>query len=335
MSPLQRGPLITLVTVLIAAAVGMAVLMGMVTRAPGERRGDTVRLAVSQGEAFIRVVTRLQQNGLVSSPLALRIYARLFRKDRSVQSGTYEFAVGDKPVDILDRLVAGDILKALVTIPEGFTIWDIAGAVGSAGIDSLTFLDAASDPERRARVGADAPTLEGYLFPDTYQIPWEMAAGALVDHMVNRTEVVFDDDMRARARALGLSEHEVLTLASIIEAECRVPEERATVSAVYHNRLKRRMRLEADPTVAYAMGGYHGRLLYADLEIESPYNTYRNHGLPPGPICNAGLAALEAALYPDSTSRALYFVARGDGSHIFSVTLKQHRENVRSVRANP
>jgi UPF0755 protein len=125
-----------------------------------------------------------------------------------------------------------------------------------------------------------------------------------------------------------------LTLASIIEAETRMPEERALVSAVYHNRLRRNMRLEADPTVAYAMGGYKGRLLYADLDIDSPYNTYRNRGLPPGPICCAGSASILAALYPDATSEALYFVARGDGSHIFSRTLREHRIAVEQARRN-
>jgi UPF0755 protein len=129
-----------------------------------------------------------------------------------------------------------------------------------------------------------------------------------------------------------MTPHEVLTLASIVEAESRVPDERARISAVYHNRLRRKMRLEADPTVAYAMGGYKGRLLYADLEIDSPYNTYRRFGLPIGPICSPGEASIRAALYPDTTADDLYFVARGDGSHIFSKTLKEHNAAVRKVR---
>jgi UPF0755 protein len=129
-----------------------------------------------------------------------------------------------------------------------------------------------------------------------------------------------------------MTPHEVLTLASIIEAESRVPEERARISSVYHNRLRRKMRLEADPTVAYAMGGYKGRLLYADLEIDSPYNTYRRTGLPIGPICSPGEASIRAALYPDTTVDDLYFVARGDGTHIFSRTLKEHNAAVRRVR---
>jgi UPF0755 protein len=152
--------------------------------------------------------------------------------------------------------------------------------------------------------------------------------------MLSRLEEVFDASMLQRALSIGMTPHEVLTLASIIEAETRMPDERARVSAVYHNRLRRGMRLEADPTVAYAMGGYKGRLLYADLEIDSPYNTYRNRGLPVGPINNAGRASIMAALYPDSSSGDLYFVARGDGTHIFSRTLRDHNRAVQSVRQN-
>ena len=150
--------------------------------------------------------------------------------------------------------------------------------------------------------------------------------------MLERLDEVFDASMLQRAAEMGTTPHEVLTLASIVEAETKVPEERVLVSAVYHNRLRRNMRLEADPTVAYAMGGYKGRLLYADLEVDSPYNTYRRYGLPPGPICSSGRASILAALYPDSSSDALYFVARGDGSHVFSRTLRAHRVAVERVR---
>jgi len=144
---------------------------------------------------------------------------------------------------------------------------------------------------------------------------------------------VFDDSLLARTVESGMTPHEVLTLASIVEAEARVSDERPVIAAVYTNRLRRGMRLEADPTVAYAMGGYKGRLLYADLEIDSPYNTYRNKGLPPGPICSPGEASIRAALYPDPDTDALYFVARGDGSHIFTRTLREHQAAVRKVRS--
>ena len=152
--------------------------------------------------------------------------------------------------------------------------------------------------------------------------------------MVRRLNEVFDTGMLDRARAIGLSRRELLTLASIVQAETRLPEELPLVSAVYHNRLRRGMRLEADPTVAYAKGGYRGRLYYKDLEIDSPYNTYRYAGLPPGPVCAVGEAAIRAALYPDSACNAIYFVAEGNGGHIFSLTLQDHLAAVRRVRAS-
>jgi UPF0755 protein len=240
--------------------------------------------------------------------------------------------VGERPLDILHRLVKGDVLTASVTIPEGYAIWDIAGAFEVAGVDSMEILAALQDIGIRERRKITAPSLEGYLFPDTYLVPWGAAPGEIVDMMLSRLDEVFDAGLLQRAVDVGMSPHQVLTLASIIEAETRIPGERKLVSAVYHNRLKRRMRLEADPTVAYAMGGYKGRLLYGDLEIDSPYNTYRIYGLPPGPICSAGAASIRAALYPDSMSTALYFVARGDGSHIFSGNLREHREAVNRAR---
>jgi len=185
----------------------------------------------------------------------------------------------------------------------------------------------------RERRGVEAPTLEGYLFPDTYHVPFGAGAGDVVGQMLARFDDVFVDSLSARAAEIGMTPHQALTLASIIEAEARVPEERPTISAVYHNRLRKGMRLEADPTVAYAMGGFRGRLLYVHLETDSPYNTYKNKGLPPGPICSPGEAAIRAALYPRPGVGALYFVARGDGSHIFSMTLREHLSAIKQVRS--
>jgi UPF0755 protein len=269
---------------------------------------------------------------VLASTWAVKLYASLRGLDKNIKTGTYEFAAGERPIDILGKLVRGDILLTSVTVPEGYAIWDIAGAFRAAGVDSADMLDALRDEGRRALRRIESPSLEGYLFPDTYLVPWGAEPCEIVDMMLSRLDQVFGQSLLQRAVEVGMSPHEVLTLASIIEAETRVPEERTLVSAVYHNRLRRRMRLEADPTVAYAMGGYKGRLLYADLEIDSPYNTYRRYGLPPGPICNPGLASIRAALYPDSSSAALYFVARGDGSHVFSGTLREHRRAVNAIR---
>ena len=322
----------------IAACLAVVAFMAAVffydglTRPAGGDDPRPVRLTVRGGDAFSSVMDRLSGDGVLASTWAVKAYASIRGLDKKIKTGTYEFSAGERPVDILGKLVRGDVLLASVTVPEGFAIWDIAGAFQAAGVDSAGMLEALRDEGFRARRKIESPSLEGYLFPDTYLVPWDAEPAEIVNMMLSRLDEVFDQTLLQRAVEMGMNPHEVLTLASIIEAETRVPEERELVSAVYHNRLRRRMRLEADPTVAYAMGGYKGRLLYADLEIDSPYNTYRNYGLPPGPICSAGLASIRAALYPDSSSKALYFVARGDGSHIFSGTLREHRRAVNSVR---
>lgn len=233
----------------------------------------------------------------------------------------------------MKKLIAGDVLKVAVTIPEGQNIWEVAGTVSTrVGIDSSLFVSCASSPKTAAGFGIPALTLEGFLFPETYFIPWGSSTEEIVEMMVSKCSTVFDECCRAAAESMEMSMIDVFTLASIIESEARLPEERALVSAVYHNRLGKHMKLEADPTVAYAMGGYRGRLLYDDLLVDSPYNTYMHEGLPPGPICNPGKASIEAAIHPDPACRALYFVAKGDGGHIFSVTLEEHQAAVQAVR---
>ncbi len=322
----------------VAVALGVSIFTTTlylgITRPPKEPPLYPVQMTVPRGQAFSVVVERLAENDLLAAPWAVRVYASMRGYDRLVKHGTYEFEPGEVPLEILGRLISGDVLLVDVTIPEGFTIWDIAGAFKVAEVDSAELLLTLKDKGILDRRRIEAPSLEGYLFPDTYRVRWGATPGAVTLMMLSRLDEVFDPSLIQRALGIGMSPHEVLTLASIIEAETRVPDERTRVSAVYHNRLQRRMRLEADPTVAYAMGGYKGRLLYADLEIDSPYNTYRNRGLPVGPISSAGRASIMAALYPDSSSTDLYFVARGDGTHIFSRTLREHNRAVQSVRQN-
>jgi UPF0755 protein len=327
-----RPVIITIAAIAAVIALAWGALVYEMGRAPGERRGDVVRFEVAPGEPFVSVARRLHEDGVVEHPVALRMWARLRGVERDVRTGTYQFTIGEAAGRVLERLVAGDILRVSVTIPEGFMMWDIAGAFTTAGVDSSALLAEIHNPERLARRRIPAPSLEGYLFPDTYVVPWAVTPQAVVSQMLARLDEVFTDSLLARAVEIDMTPHQVLTLASIVEAEARVPGERAVISAVYHNRLRRGMRLEADPTVAYAMGGFRGRLLYAHLEIDSPYNTYRNPGLPPGPICSPGKAAILAALFPDPDTKALYFVARGDGSHIFSRTLREHQAAVREVR---
>jgi len=323
---------IIIVAAVTALALGFATTVWWnVSRAPAERRGEVVRLTVPRGEPFSMLAERLERAGLVRSSRPLGVYAALMRSDRRIHSGTYEFTVGERPVDILRRLVDGDVLQVSVTVPEGFTMWEIAGVFQAVGIDSVDMLSAIVAPDTRERREIPAASMEGYLFPDTYLVPWGASADDIVTQMLARTDKTFVEYLE-RCAEMDWTPHQVLTMASIIEAEARVNDERPLISAVYHNRLRSGMRLEADPTVAYAMGGYRGRLLYRDLEIDSPYNTYRNRGLPPGPICSPGDASIRAALYPDADTDALYFVARGDGSHVFSRTLSEHENAVREAR---
>jgi UPF0755 protein len=285
-----------------------------VTHGVSTGSGEKVRVTIAEGTPFVRVVDELVQQKLIRRAWPLKFFARATGSDRKVHRGTYEFARGTAPVDILRAFVDGDILSVRVTIPEGYTMWQVAAAFTSAGVDSVAMLNAIADPDLVRALQVPTPNAEGYLYPDTYLIPFGSDAGDIVAQMLTRFHAVWTPDFERRAREVGMTRHQVLTLASIVEAEARDPVERPLVAAVYHNRLKINMKLDADPTVAYAKGGFHGRLYYKDLALDSPYNTYRHPGLPPGPIGNPGVGSIRAALFPDSTSRALYFVARGDGA---------------------
>ena len=294
---------------------------------------ERVRVTVAHGAAFQTVVRDLVEKNLVGRAWTLEFFAKATGADRRVSRGTYEFVRGTPALDLLRALVDGDVLSVRVTIPEGFTMWQVAGAFEAAGVDSADMMGAIEDADLRRTLQVADATLEGYLYPDTYQVPFGSDARDIVAQMLTRFHAVWTRDFDRRAAETGMTRHEAMTLASIVEAEARAPEERPMVSAVYHNRLKAGMKLDADPTVAYAMGGFRGRLLYKDLAMDSPYNTYRRPGLPPGPIGNAGEGSIRAALYPDETLRALYFVARGDGRHEFSETMQQHAAAVRRARA--
>ena len=311
------------------AAFGVFVVADLRRAGP---RGEPVRVTVIEGASFASVVRDLADRGLVRRAWTLEFFAKATRGDRQIQRGTYEFPRGTPALDILRAMIRGDILAVFVTIPEGFTTWQIAGAMRAAGIDSVAMLSACRDPDLRRALGVSAASLEGYLFPDTYRVPYGSDARDVVAQMLTRFHAAWSPDMERSAEAIGMTRHDAVTMASIVEAEARVPDERPVVSAVYHNRLKRGMKLDADPTVAYAMDGFRGRLYFRDLQIDSPYNTYRHAGLPPGPICSPGESSLRAAVHPEPSVGALYFVARGDGRHVFSATLREHDAAVRAVR---
>jgi UPF0755 protein len=234
--------------------------------------------------------------------------------------------------ELIDALTEGRGLVHTFTIPEGYSINDMVSTIATAtGVSSDSLLAATRDSTLVRSVGSQVPTLEGYLFPDTYTFPAGTSADAIVRSLVRRFEDVWQPEWNERLSALALTRHELVTLASIVEKEARKSEERPVIAAVYLNRLKRGMRLQADPTVLYALGRHVDRVLYRHLEIDSRYNTYRYAGLPPGPIASPGKAALEASLNPANVP-FLYFVAHPDGHHEFRTTFAEHAAAIRAVR---
>ncbi len=300
----------------------------------GAAEGDPVRFTVPRGSGLGTVSDTLAARGVVQWPFGFRLYARLRGAERAIKPGTYEVQPGASWASILDKLVSGDVVTHRITIPEGWTTRQIAQRLSQVtGIAADSVLSVLSDSATAAAYGVPGPTLEGYLYPSTYVVPLGAPLEEIVRTMVRTYQSAWTPEMRARADSLGMSEREIVTLASIIEAEARVWGERDTISAVYHNRLRRGMRLEADPTVQYALGERQARLLYAHIDevANHPYNTYRRAGLPPGPIASPSQGAIQAALYPADVD-FLFFVARPDGSHIFTRTFAEHNAARRQVQ---
>ncbi len=298
-----------------------------------DRAARRIEIKVLPGATLKEVQAQLVETGVLKHPVLFRWAAYVTRKERKIQAGRYLFVRGESVATILERLASGAVDYTRVVVPEGLMLTEIAAVLqADAEIDSSMFMELARDSLTLARYGVEAPSLEGYLFPDTYLFRWPLDPDTVIERMMHRFREVFTDEVRARADSVGLSENEVLTLASIIQAEAVYDSEMPHISAVYHNRLRRDWRLEADPTVAYALGGVRRKLYYKDLHAASPYNTYRVRGLPPGPICSPGRTAILAAVQPREGCEDLYFVADGTGRHYFSKTLREHiiaKERVR------
>ena len=293
--------------------------------------GAEVFVDLPPGASVGGIGTRLAAAGVVPDVLTFRVAARLAGAERRLQAGEYRFADLATPFDVVARLARGDVFTRAVTFPEGLTMREMAAVFERSGLGAAAeFERATADGQRIRAFDPEARTLEGYLFPDTYALPRRSSPEALVDVMVAGFARAFDADLRARAAAVGLSAREVVTLASLVEKETATPGERPLIAAVYRNRLRRNMPLQCDPTVIYALmlaGRWDGNLTRADLQINSPYNTYRYPGLPPGPIASPGRASLEAAVTPADVPH-LYFVSRNDGTHVFARTLAEHNRNV-------
>ncbi len=295
-------------------------------------------LLVRRGQTLHQVAGEMKQLGLLRGTTSFLVLARLLGVDRTIKAGQYSFRLGTPVPALLHAFVRGMSGQSLVTIPEGLTLQETALLLANhLGISWATFDSLARDTHFVHGLGVTAPTLEGYLFPDSYEfLPGTEAEVALRDMVAHGKRLLLQETASIDSLPMDMTLHEVLTLASIVEAEAGTDDERPRIAAVYLNRLRKGQRLQADPTVGYGIGlGPRSRLTLRDLQKQSPYNTYLYAGLPPTPICNPGRASIRAVLNPTAGSREYYFVARGDGRHYFSNSYREHLRAIRRARSAP
>ena len=305
----------------------------MVVVACGGKSSPGVARATIPPRSTLRAAAEsLSRAGLIKSATFFRLYAKLRGGDRQIRAGTYELRKDLGYGGIYDALTGGKGLVRTVTIPEGFSVAQVVRAVSTKlQVPPESVEAAVRDTALRRRLDAPAATIDGYLFPDTYTLPEGASAREAITLMVRRFEQVWTPQWTARLDTIGLTRNDVMTLASIVEKEARLPEERPVIAGVYMNRLRQGMLLQADPTVQYALPSHQTRLLYRHLRVKSDYNTYIKKGLPPGPIASPGKPSIVAALYPAQVPYR-YFVAFPDGHHEFRATAAQHEAIVRVAR---
>ncbi|MDZ7290811.1 MAG: endolytic transglycosylase MltG [candidate division KSB1 bacterium] len=311
--------------VVLVALLGTAVAVYILFQAPIVPKNLAPRdFIIHRGMSLPQIADSLQHQGLIKKSDRFIFADKILGWGRELKAGKYTILPGASTLALYKLFRSGKATQQRVTLPEGKTVEDFAGILQRAlEIDSVTFVKLAHDSALARRLGVPAPNLEGYLCPNTYYFYWGTSPQEVIRTLVQEFHRQVNDSLLQQARKLNFTLHQVVTLASIIEGEAAVDSERAIIAAVYHNRLRQGILLQADPTIQYLVPGPPRRLLNRDLEIDSPYNTYRYPGLPPGPVNNPGIASIRAALYPAAV-KYIYFVARGDGSHVFSHTLQEH-----------
>lgn len=299
-----------------------------------------VLVSIPAGSSSTRVAGILEESGLIRNAAVFRYYARIRKMDQNIQAGNYLFSYGMTLQEILDILVRGDVYRPTirVTIPEGFTLEQIAARLeesGLAGYEEFMETAGAVVPVLGRSMPGTRHALEGYLFPDTYEFEVNASPEFIISRMQGRMAEILTPKLRERAEELGMSIHEVLTLASLVEREVLAPRERDIVAGVLHNRLAVNMPLQLCASVLYALNEHKTEVTIEDTKVDSPYNTYKYPGLPPGPIAAPGESAILAVLYPADVDY-LYFVTKGDGSgtHFFGRTLAEHHANIRKFQRN-
>ncbi|MEZ4598355.1 MAG: endolytic transglycosylase MltG [Syntrophotaleaceae bacterium] len=314
--------LILLPTLLVGGRFGLFLLR---STAPD----SAVTIVVPTGASFATVAEQLRETGVIASAPQFKLLARLRGDSHKIQAGEYLFTQPATPGKILDRLVSGDIVRLQLTVPEGYSLKEISSLLFRLEFnDAKSFLQLTRNRDFIHSLGIDAPTLEGYLFPETYTFGSRTSSRQLIAAMVRQFEKKTPPALLQEAKKHGLDRHKLVILASIIQKEAGNSAEMPLISAVFHNRLRMGMPLQADPTVIYGIPNFDGNLTRNHLLEPTPYNTYRMRGLPKGPITNPGADALRAAARPALVSY-LYFVSRGDGTHYFSTTLAEHNAAVR------
>ncbi len=324
---------LTIFTFFIATVVGIigfflySFLLEVTT--PLYSQGPQVVVEIKKGSNSKKISSLLHQKDLIRYPWAFNLLARIRGVVNELKAGEYRLSATMSPTEILNKIAKGRIIQHPVTIPEGYNLYEIGKLLEKHNLTKKeSFIAAAFDQKVIESFGFNANSLEGYLFPDTYYFEKNVSDYYILGKIISTfRQKVMTPEIISDVEKSDLSFHKIITLASLIEKETGKNEERAIISAVFHNRLKKKMRLQCDPTVIYAIKNFDGNLRKKDLRIDSPYNTYRYAGLPPGPIANPGLSSIKTALHPAQVNY-LYFVAKKNGEHQFSATLKEHNRAV-------
>lgn len=296
--------------------------------ASGHPKPPSHIVLIPEGSTFQQVAALLKNEQLIRSRSAFLLLGKTRDIDRKIRPGEYELDAGMSPQEILTKLLAGRVVLHPVTIPEGYSLTQIAEVLAAQQVtDTKEFTKLVRDRTFISTLGIEADSLEGYLFPETYSFAKGTKAREVIKAMVDGLHRVWGAELQEQAARMKMSLHQVLTLASVIEKETGAKEERELIAAVFHNRLRKKIPLQSDPTVIYGLPAFDGNIHKRDLSVMSPYNTYRVQGLPPGPIASPGAHSLRAALFPAQASY-LYFVSRNDGTHQFSSTLAEHNQAV-------
>jgi len=317
------------ITVLLAAVLLSARFIFFLYSPHGE--GQTVRIVdFAKGSSLKKLADGLEQEGVIGSSTLFSLYARFSGVSARVQAGTYQFSDAMTPPQILRKLVAGDVFAKLFAVPEGYSIFQLAEMLDSRGyFKKEPFLSECRNPQLLKELGIKGVTVEGYLYPSTYNLLKITDPADLLRQMVGQFSKVYDERFAPLENSSGLTRSQIITLASIVEKEAVVPQEKPLIASVFFNRLKKRMPLQSDPTAVYGTRAFGGKVSGSDVRRDSAYNTYLINGLPPGPIGSPGAGAIEAVLKP-ATTGYYYFVAKNDGSHHFSADLAEHNRAVRT-----